>query len=47
MTARWMISRLLWKCLKGSRFVMARGHEAALTASTGLLLTGPLGARNT
>ena len=41
MTARRMISGLLRKYLKGPRFVMAGGYEAALPASTGFLLTKP------
>lgn len=41
MTASRMISGLLWKYLKGSRFVMAGGYEAALPFSNGFLLTAP------
>ena len=41
MTASRMTSGLLWKYLKGSRFVMAEGYEAALPGSTGFILTKP------
>jgi hypothetical protein len=37
-----MISGLLWKDLKGSRFVILRGYATALPASSRLALTTPL-----
>ncbi len=42
-TARRMISGLLWKYLKGSRFVIHGGYEAEPAISTGFLLTAPPG----
>ena len=41
MTATRMISGLLWKHLKGSRFGMGAGYEAAPPASKGFFLTTP------
>ncbi len=43
-TARRMISGLLWKPLKGSVFVMIKDYETTLPASTQFVLTKPRGA---